>query len=127
MSLRLSFVLAMALFLGLRSEAPAAYDVRGILDARRHLYETTYAWSDQHQVVRVTIVDAHDRRQERMIELYERRYADGARKALLVFLAPDNLKGTAVLSQERASGVNEGTSGADERDDSVQRLPTPAW
>ena len=90
--------------------APAAhgtYGAREILDARRQLYATAYAWKDQHEVMRVTMVDAHGRRQERTIELYERRHSDGARKILLVFLAPDQLKGTAVLSQARADGPTE--------------------
>lgn len=87
--------------------AGAAYGAREILDARRHLYDTTYAWSDQHEVMRVTMVDAQARQEERTIELYERRYPDGGCKTLLVFLAPDNLKGTAVLSQQRALGLPE--------------------
>lgn len=85
----------------------AAYGAREILDARRNLYTTVYAWSDQHEVLRVTIVDAQAREQERLVELYERRYRDGARKVLLTFLAPDNLRGTAILSQERAQGSPE--------------------
>ena len=96
-----------ALVLGSAHAAAAAYGAREILDARRHLYDTTYAWSDQHQVMRVTMVDARARQQERTIELYERRYAEGGRKVLLVFLAPDNLKGTAMLSQERGLGSPE--------------------
>jgi hypothetical protein len=87
--------------------AGATYGAREILDARRRLYDTIYAWSDQHEVMRVTMVDAQARQQERTIELYERRYPDRGRKTLLVFLAPDNLKGTAVLSQERALGPPE--------------------
>jgi hypothetical protein len=81
--------------------APAAVAPRDLLDTRRQLYATTYAWSDQHQVLRVTTVDAAAHAQERTIELFERRYGDGARTALLVFLEPDNVKGMAVLSQAR--------------------------
>jgi hypothetical protein len=87
--------------------ARAAIGAREILDARQRLYATAYAWSDQRQVMRVTTIDARARRQERTIELYERRYPDGSRKSLLVFRAPDNVKGTAVLSQERGSGSRE--------------------
>lgn len=94
--------------------ATAAVDARGavpgprdLLDARGRLYATTYAWADQRQVLRVTTVDAGARRQERTVELYERRYRDGARKTLLVFVAPDNVKGMAVLSQERERGTPE--------------------
>lgn len=85
----------------------AVHGPRDILDARGRLYATAYAWSDQRQVLRVTTVDAGARRQERTIELYERRYRDGARKVLLVFVAPDNVKGMAVLSQERGRGTPE--------------------
>src|SRR5687767_6919655 len=67
----------------------AVHPPRDLLDARGRLYATAYAWSDQHQVLRVTTIDADERRQERTIELYERRYRDGARKVLLVFVAPD--------------------------------------
>ena len=80
---------------------------RDLLDARGRLYATTYAWADQRQVLRVTTVDAGARRQERTVELYERRYRDGARKTLLVFVAPDDVKGMAVLSQERERGTPE--------------------
>ncbi len=80
---------------------------REILDARKHLYATAYAWRDQHQVMRVTTIDASAHEQERTVELYERRYGDGARKVLLTFLAPDNVKGMAVLSQERRGGAPE--------------------
>jgi Outer membrane lipoprotein-sorting protein len=85
----------------------AAYRPDAMLDARRQLYATTYAWSDQHQVMRVTTVDAAAHQQERTVELWERRYGDGQRKVLLVFLAPDNVKGMAVLSQERRGGAPE--------------------
>jgi hypothetical protein len=80
---------------------------RDLLAARGRLYATAYAWADQRQVLRVTTVDAGARRQERTVELYERRYPDGARKVLLVFVAPDNVKGMAVLSQERERGTPE--------------------
>ncbi len=96
-----------ACLLALAAEGHASYGAREILDARRQLYTTTYAWSDQHQVMRVTTFDAAAHGQERTVELFERRYADGARKALLEFLAPDNVKGMAVLSQQRAAGVPE--------------------
>lgn len=93
---------------GAASEATAALrDPRDLLDVRGRLYATAYAWSDQRQVMRVTTVDAGARRQERTVELYERRYRDGARKVLLTFVAPDNVKGTAVLSQERGGGTPE--------------------
>ncbi len=84
--------------------ATAAVAPRDLLEVRRQLYATTYAWSDQHQVLKVTTVDAAAHEQERTIELFERRYGDGARKVLLVFLAPDNVKSMAVLSQERGGG-----------------------
>jgi hypothetical protein len=87
--------------------ARGAHGPGDVLDARHQLYASAYAWSDQRQVLRVTTIDAAGRRQERVIELYERRYRDGSRKALLVFAAPDNVKGTAVLSQERARGIPE--------------------
>lgn len=82
-------------------------DPREILDARRRMYATRYAWADQHQVVRVTSWDAAARAHERTVEIFERRYRDGARKALVSFLAPDEVKGMAVLSQERAGGAAE--------------------
>jgi hypothetical protein len=84
-----------------------APDARAILEARRQLYASTYAWSDQHQVMRVTTYDVAAREHERTVELFERRYGDGARKAVLTFLAPDDVKGMAVLSQERAGGAPE--------------------
>jgi hypothetical protein len=87
--------------------AKATLEPHEILDARQRLYATAYAWSDQRQRMRVTTVDARGGRQERTIELYERRYVDGSRKTLLVFRAPDNVKGTAVLSQERVGGARE--------------------
>lgn len=93
--------------IGLGGTAWGASEPRDILDTRRHRYATAYAWSDQHQVLRVTTIDAGARRQERTIELHERRYRDGARKVLLEFVAPDNVKGMAVLSQERARSTPE--------------------
>lgn len=87
--------------------ATAALGAREILDARQRLYATAYVWSDQRQVMRVATIDGRGHRQERTIELYERRYGDGSRKSLLVFRAPDNVKGTAVLSQERPTGSRD--------------------
>ena len=105
---RLAFVVPLAVVaVGVCDHAVASYGPREILDARKRLYATTYRWTDQHQVVRVTTVDAHAREQERMVELWERRYGDGGRKLLLVFLSPDNVRGTSVLSQQRASGAPE--------------------
>ncbi len=105
------FVLAITAFasvaFALAAPVAASYGPREILDARRDLYATTYAWKDQHQVLRVTTVDAASRTQERMVELWERRYPGGATKALLSFLAPDNVKGMAVLSQERSGSPPE--------------------
>jgi hypothetical protein len=85
----------------------AAYGAREILESRSRLYRTDYAWSDQKEMLRVTTVDARGSRYERMLEIHERHYPDGARKALLAFLAPDAIKGTAVLSQQRAHGAAE--------------------
>jgi hypothetical protein len=93
--------------LGAASSARAAYGPHEVLDVRRRLYATAYAWSDQHQVLRVVTAEGSTHRLERTIELYERRRPDGGRKVLLVFVAPDNVKGTAVLSQERAGGAPE--------------------
>ncbi len=99
---------AMVVVLGCAGAADGALGPRDILDVRRQRYATAYAWSDQHQILRVTTVEAGARRQEeRTVELYERRYRDGARKVLLVFVAPDNVKGMAVLSQERGGGTPE--------------------
>jgi hypothetical protein len=101
-------VVTMAVLSGLSAtSADAALGASDILDARERRYATTYVWSDQRQVMRVMTIDARGSRQERTIELYERRYADGSRKTLLVFRAPDDVKGTAVLSQERAGGARE--------------------
>jgi hypothetical protein len=85
----------------------AANSAREILDARRRLYETKYSWSGQHQVMRVTTVGRDRVEQTRMIETYERRYPGGDRKTLLLFLAPDNVKDTAVMSQAHAGGPTE--------------------
>lgn len=82
-------------------------DPGALLDARRRLYASTYAWTDQRQVLRVTTWDAAARSHQRTIEIFERRYGDGARKVRLGFLAPDEVKGMAVLSQERAGGAPE--------------------
>ncbi|MEB2286133.1 MAG: outer membrane lipoprotein-sorting protein [Myxococcales bacterium] len=98
---------ALVIEAGAAIDPDAAADPRAILDARRRLYATAYTWADQHQVLRVTTWDTAARSHERTIELFERRYPDGARKALLGFLAPDEVKGMAVLSQERAGGAPE--------------------
>jgi hypothetical protein len=98
---------ALVVALAMGAEAVAAYGPREILDARKRLYATTYRWTDQHQIVRVTTVDAQGHEQERMVELWERRYDDGGRKVLVLFLSPDNVRGTSVLSQQRASGAPE--------------------
>lgn len=103
----MTVVLTVLLGLAAAPAVHAAFDPREVLDTRRRLYATAYAWSDQHQVLRVTTVDAAARRQERTLELFERRYGDGARKVLLIFQSPDNVKGMAVLSQERAGGAPE--------------------
>jgi hypothetical protein len=87
--------------------ASAAYGAPEILASRSRLYRTDYAWSDQRETLRVTTIDARGARQERMVEIHERRYPDGARKALLAFTAPDAIKGTAVLSQQRAGSAAE--------------------
>ena len=80
--MRRGLLVVAALILGSASATAAAYGAREILNARRRLYDTTYAWSDQHQVMRVTMVDAKARQQERTIELYERRYAEGGQLEL---------------------------------------------
>ena len=84
-----------------------APDATAILAARRELYAGAYAWSDQHQVLRVTTYDTAAHARERTVELFERRYGDRTRKAVLTFLAPDDVKGMAVLSQERDGGSPE--------------------
>jgi hypothetical protein len=89
------------------SAALAAYGAPEILASRSRLYRTDYAWSDERQTTRVTTIDARGTRQERTIEIRERHYPDGARKALLTFMAPDAVKGTAVLSQQRAGSSAE--------------------
>ncbi len=96
-----------AVLLACAPDALASYGAREVLESRSRLYQTAYAWSDQHEIMRVTTIDARASRQERTIEIHERHYPDGARKALLAFLAPDALKGTAVLSQQRARGAAE--------------------
>ena len=91
--------LAAVLMASMASTALGSDTAREILSERRRLYDTTYAWSDQHQVVRVTMVGRDGREQGRVLEIYERRYPDGDGRTLLTFLAPDALKGTAMLSQ----------------------------
>jgi hypothetical protein len=85
----------------------AAYGAPEILASRSRLYRSDYAWSDQRETMRVTTVDARGGRQERTIAIHERHYPDGSRKALLQFTAPDAVKGTALLSQQRARGAAE--------------------
>jgi hypothetical protein len=104
---RASLALALAVAAVSGDARGAVHGTRDLLDARGRLYATAYAWADQRQVLRVTTVDAGARRQERTVELYERRYRDGGRKVLLEFVAPDDVKGMAVLSQERARGTPE--------------------
>ena len=87
--------------------ALAAYGAPEILASRSRLYRTDYAWSDQRETLRVTTVDARGARDDRVIQIHERHYPDGARKALLTFVAPDAVKGTTVLSQQRAGGTAE--------------------
>ena len=100
-------LLAAVLVGSMVSVARATDGAREILHERRRLYETTYAWSDQHQVLRVTMVGRDGREQVRVLEIYERRYGDGDRRTLLTFLAPDALKGTAMLSRLRTGGAGE--------------------
>jgi hypothetical protein len=78
-----------------------------ILQERRHRYESQYRWSDQRQVVRITSAGFDGKPQVRTLELYERRYADGRQRSLLVFQSPDRMKGTAVLSQSVRDGAGE--------------------
>lgn len=107
--MRPSLIRAIALLVVMvgATDAVAAYGAREILESRSRLYRTDYAWSDQRETLRVTTIDARGSRQERTIEIHERHYPDGARKALLAFAAPDAIKGTAVLTQQRAHGAAE--------------------
>lgn len=80
------------------SAAPAAETARQILDRRKALDDTTRKWTDRHQRLHMTIVNARGGERIRELDLYERKEGFGEQKQILFFQAPVEIRGTGFLS-----------------------------
>jgi hypothetical protein len=77
--------------------ASAAESAREILDRAKQLEETTRKWDDRSQQMKLTIDDGKGMTKNREIELYERRYPDEARRTILFFKGPAEVRGMGLL------------------------------
>jgi len=84
--------------LALGSAAPGADTARQILDRRKALDDTTRHWDDRHERLKFVITDRRGGERQRELELYERKYPGDEQKAVVFFLAPAEVKGTAFLA-----------------------------
>ncbi|HLK12019.1 MAG TPA: outer membrane lipoprotein-sorting protein [Candidatus Binatia bacterium] len=98
--MRISLLLpaAVALASSLCPLARGAETARQILDRAKQLDDTTRHWDDRHQRMKLTITDRRGGERVRELEVYERRYPGDEQKAILFFLAPAEVKGTAFLA-----------------------------
>lgn len=78
--------------------AISAESAREILDRRKALDDTTRKWTDRHQRLHMTIVDARGGERVRDLDLYERKEANDEQKQILFFQAPVEIKGTGFLA-----------------------------
>jgi hypothetical protein len=75
----------------------AAESAREILDRAKQLEETTRKWDDRSQQMKLVIDDGKGMKQNRELELYERRYPDEARRSVLYFRGPADVRGMGLL------------------------------
>lgn len=75
----------------------AADNARQILDQRKALEDGERRWTDRHQHMRMRI-SSRSAQREREIDVYERRYPDGAERAIVFVRAPAELRNVAFLS-----------------------------
>src|SRR5262245_17690715 len=95
--MRRACIAAAVALLATLGAATADETARQILDRRKALDDTTRHWDDRHQRMKMRIIGRGGERQKDM-ELYERREPGDEQKALVFFLAPAEVKGTAFLA-----------------------------
>lgn len=92
------------ILLAFASNTLAAETARQIVDRRKVLNNTRYHWTDRYQRMQIEIVDERGRLRTRELELFERRYPADARKAIVFFHAPSEVKGTGFLAFTPVTG-----------------------
>lgn len=90
--------LALLVLLAAASLAPAAESARQILDRRKALDDGERHWSDREQRLTFRIHDRRGGERTRDLVLFEKRYPDDERKAIVFFQSPPEVKGTAFLA-----------------------------
>lgn len=75
----------------------AAETARQLLDEAKRLNDTTRAWTDREQALRLRIFDARGGERERSLSMKTLRGAGGEDRTLTVFLAPAEVRGTSFL------------------------------
>jgi hypothetical protein len=96
---------ALAALAAVSAAAQAAPDGSGIMDrVRAHRPQACCIY----QELTMILSDAAGERGVRKIRWYERREADGSGRLLLVFVAPADVRGAAVLAMRDASGAARG-------------------
>jgi hypothetical protein len=95
MSARLAVAL---LALEVLASTAAAVTAREILDRRKALDDTTRHWDDRHERMKFVITDRRGGERQRELEVYERKYPGDEQKAVVFFLTPAEVKGTAFLA-----------------------------
>lgn len=90
-------VLALAACLGGVVRAEEARSARQILDAVKHLNDTTRAWTDLTRRMHIVIHDRRGGERNRDLLIRTRRGAEGEDKTLVVFQEPPEIRGTSLL------------------------------
>jgi outer membrane lipoprotein-sorting protein len=90
--------LAFMLILASMTSAWGGETARQILDRRKALDDTTRHWDDRHQRMKLKIIDRRGGERLRELEVFDAHYPGDEQKAILFFLAPAEVKGTAFLS-----------------------------
>jgi outer membrane lipoprotein-sorting protein len=78
-------------------ESPPAQPARAILDHVKHLNDTTRAWTDRTQSLKIQIFDSRGNVRSREMTMRTQRRGGGEDKTLSVFLSPAEVRGTSFL------------------------------
>jgi outer membrane lipoprotein-sorting protein len=85
----------------------AGATARELLDRVKALDDTTRHWTDRTEKLTLAITDARGGERTRELQIQNKRYAGDEDKALSIFLAPPEVKGTAFLQWSHKSADDD--------------------
>ena len=76
---------------------------RQIMEKQKQMHET----KNEFELQKMVLVDSSNNKDVREVKRYSKEVEEGVHKFLIVFLSPENIKGTALLTWEHAGAESD--------------------